>query len=60
MARCYQETDYGAMSRRAAHIIAAESCRNPACVLRFRNDVGVAGDKDAFRKIVAAGVQVCK
>lgn len=33
MIRIYQEADYAAMSRRAAHIIAAEVHRNPACVL---------------------------
>ena len=33
MLRVYQEADYAAMSRRAAHIIAAEVHRNPACVL---------------------------
>jgi len=33
MIRIYQEEDYAAMSRRAAHIIAAEIHRNPACVL---------------------------
>lgn len=33
MLRIYQEADYEAMSRRAAHIIAAEVYRNPACVL---------------------------
>ena len=33
MIRFYQEADYAAMSRRAAHIIAAEVYRNPACVL---------------------------
>lgn len=33
MIRVYQEADYAAMSRRAAHIIAAEIHRNPACVL---------------------------
>lgn len=33
MTRIYQETDYAAMSRRAAHLIAAEVIRNPACVL---------------------------
>jgi len=31
--RIYQQSDYAAMSRRAAHIIAAEIHRNPACVL---------------------------
>jgi len=31
--RIYQEANYEAMSRRAAHIIAAEIHRNPACVL---------------------------
>ena len=33
MIRFYQEADYTAMSRRAAHIIAAEVHKNPACVL---------------------------
>jgi len=33
MIRFYQEADYAAMSRRAAHIIAAEVYKNPACVL---------------------------
>jgi len=33
MIRFYQEADYAAMSRRAAHIIAAEVHKNPACVL---------------------------
>ena len=33
MLSVYQEADYAAMSRRAAHIIAAEVHRNPACVL---------------------------
>ena len=33
MLSVYQEADYAAMSRRAAHIIAAEIHRNPACVL---------------------------
>ena len=33
MIRFYQEADYAAMSRRAAHIIAAEIHRDPACVL---------------------------
>ena len=33
MLRIYQEADYEAMSRRAAHIIAAEVYRDPACVL---------------------------
>lgn len=33
MVRFYQETDYEAMSRRAAHIIAAEIYRDPDCVL---------------------------
>ncbi len=31
--RIYMEKDYDAMSRRAAHIIAAEIHKNPACVL---------------------------
>ena len=31
--RIYLEKDYEAMSRRAAHIIAAEVYRNPECVL---------------------------
>ena len=31
--RIYQEADYAGMSRRAAHIIAAEVIRNPSCVL---------------------------
>lgn len=31
--KIYKEADYAAMSRRAAHIIAAEVYRNPACVL---------------------------
>ena len=31
--RIYMEKDYAAMSRRAAHIIAAEIHKNPACVL---------------------------
>ena len=33
MLRIYQEADYAAMSRRAAHIIAAEVIRRPNCVL---------------------------
>lgn len=33
MLRVYKEADYAAMSRRAAHIIAAEVYRNPTCVL---------------------------
>ena len=33
MIRIYQEADYAAMSLRAAHIIAAEIYKNPACVL---------------------------
>lgn len=31
--RIYREADYGAMSRRAAGLIAAEVVRKPACVL---------------------------
>ena len=31
--RIYQESDYEAMSRRAANLISAEVIRNPACVL---------------------------
>ena len=33
MLRIYQEADYAAMSRRAAHVIAAEVIRRPNCVL---------------------------
>ena len=55
MIRIYQEADYAAMSRRAAHIIAAEVHRNPACVLGLATGSTPIGTYKVLRERCAKG-----
>ena len=55
MIRFYQEADYAAMSRRAAHIIAAEVHKNPACVLGLATGSTPVGAYKRLAEMVAAG-----
>ena len=55
MIRIYQTADYKAMSRRAAHIIAAEVYRNPACVLGLATGSTPVGAYKCLSEMVANG-----
>ena len=55
MIRIYQTADYEAMSRRAAHIIAAEVYRNPACVLGLATGSTPVGAYKCLSEMVAKG-----
>ena len=53
--RIYMEKDYDAMSRRAAHIIAAEIHKNPACVLGLATGSTPVGTYQQLIKQYEAG-----
>lgn len=55
MIKIYQTADYEAMSRRAAHIIAAEVYRNPACVLGLATGSTPVGAYQRLVEMVAEG-----
>ena len=55
MIRIYQTADYEAMSRRAAHIIAAEVYRNPACVLGLATGSTPVGAYKCLSEMVNKG-----
>jgi len=55
MIRIYQEADYAAMSLRAAHIIAAEIYKNPACVLGLATGSTPVGTYQKLAEWVKSG-----
>ena len=55
MVKIYQTADYASMSRRAAHIIAAEVIRNPSCVLGLATGSTPVGAYKRLAEMVAEG-----
>ena len=60
MMRIYQETDYEAMSRRAANLISAEVIRRPDCVLGLATGSTRWGPTDSWSPGISGGISALK